>query len=434
MASVRTVASDQRFCCQPDARRKLDGLDAGFEQMSLAGRMSRYPLDAGTHGTTLGPYGSSDTVRAIAPYAPEWAYSARSSIKSKKKYRKSNDMQIPFPRLLLPPTTKSNTMTVEQHSAAVTVLDGGMSRELVRLGARLRQPEWSALALMETPAIVQKVHEEFALAGADVVTTNSYALVPYHIGDEVFAARGHELASLAGQLAFQGTRQAAAGKTNGHVSRVAGCLPPVFGSYEPAQFRPDTVQKYLAVLTQGLEPFVDLWLGETLSLIDEARAVQEAVRDSAKPLWIAFSLADADEKLHRPPTLRSGEPVSVAAEWALAAGIDALLFNCSRPEFMTAAIATTHAIFAAARPHHNHHPSGVAAPAVPRIGVYANAFVPREPVDKANATLTATCQDLCIDAYAAFARDWVAHGATIVGGCCGIGARHVERLVREFAH
>lgn len=43
------------------------------------------------------------------------------------------------------------------------ILDGGMSRELVRLGAELRQPEWSALALIENPAIVRRVHEEFLL-------------------------------------------------------------------------------------------------------------------------------------------------------------------------------------------------------------------------------------------------------------------------------
>lgn len=72
---------------------------------------------------------------------------------------------------------------------SITILDGGMSRELVRLGAELRQPEWSALALMESPGIVRRVHDEFIAAGADVITTNSYALVPFHIGEAVSARR-----------------------------------------------------------------------------------------------------------------------------------------------------------------------------------------------------------------------------------------------------
>ncbi|WP_367249008.1 homocysteine S-methyltransferase family protein, partial [Pseudomonas sp. SB113] len=59
----------------------------------------------------------------------------------------------------------------------IRILDGGMSRELQRLGAELRQPEWSALALIDSPDIVRQVHQEFIEAGSDVVTTNSYALV-----------------------------------------------------------------------------------------------------------------------------------------------------------------------------------------------------------------------------------------------------------------
>ena len=34
-------------------------------------------------------------------------------------------------------------------TARITLLDGGMGRELKRMGAPFRQPEWSALALME---------------------------------------------------------------------------------------------------------------------------------------------------------------------------------------------------------------------------------------------------------------------------------------------
>lgn len=74
--------------------------------------------------------------------------------------------------------------------SGIRILDGGMSRELQRLGAELKQPEWSALALINAPDIVRKVHAEFIDAGADVVTTNSYALVPFHIGEERFQKDG----------------------------------------------------------------------------------------------------------------------------------------------------------------------------------------------------------------------------------------------------
>jgi len=74
-----------------------------------------------------------------------------------------------------------------------TLLDGGMSRELMRVGAPFRQPEWSALALLDGPEWVARVHRSFVDAGADVLTTNSYAVVPFHLGEERFAERGREL-------------------------------------------------------------------------------------------------------------------------------------------------------------------------------------------------------------------------------------------------
>ena len=69
---------------------------------------------------------------------------------------------------------------------SVLILDGGMGRELKAMGAPFRQPEWSALALMEAPQMVTAAHAAFVHAGADVITTNSYSLVPFHIGEEHF--------------------------------------------------------------------------------------------------------------------------------------------------------------------------------------------------------------------------------------------------------
>ena len=57
----------------------------------------------------------------------------------------------------------------------VTVLDGGMGRELMRIGAPFRQPEWSALALTESPQHAVRAHRNFIDAGAQVITTKSLA-------------------------------------------------------------------------------------------------------------------------------------------------------------------------------------------------------------------------------------------------------------------
>ena len=294
------------------------------------------------------------------------------------------------------------------------ILDGGMSRELTRLGARLVQPEWSALALMESPEIVRQVHEEFIDAGADAITTNSYALVPFHIGEDRFQSEGASLIALSGKLA----REAANARPDRDI-QVCGCLPPIFGSYEPEKFDASKAPDYLAVLVDNLAPNIDVWLGETLSLIAEAEAIQTATATTAKPLWISFTLMDQPNALSSTPKLRSGETVAEAARWAASHDIEALLFNCSRPEVMQAAVTEAAAIFSQTG-------------AKTQIGVYANAFEEETASEKANEGLSGMRAELEGEGYLRFARAWVAAGATIVGGCCGIGADQIGRLADEL--
>lgn len=295
------------------------------------------------------------------------------------------------------------------------ILDGGMSRELLRLGAELKQPEWSALALINSPDIVRQVHSDFIAAGADVITTNSYALVPFHIGEDRFQKDGPALISLSGQLAREAANAAA-----DRAVTVAGSLPPIFGSYEPQNFDASCVQDYLSVLVRGLEPFIDVWLGETLSLIAEAEAVRVAVAKTNKPFWISFTLADDEAQvLGGAPKLRSGELVEDAALWAASSGAQALLFNCSKPEVMRAAVDVAARVF---------KEQGASI----EIGVYANAFEGEQGDSAANEGLHGTRADLTDDAYSQFACSWAESGATMIGGCCGIGAAHIHQVAKAL--
>jgi S-methylmethionine-dependent homocysteine/selenocysteine methylase len=285
----------------------------------------------------------------------------------------------------------------------VILLDGGMSRELIRLNAPFRQPEWSSLALMEIPHLVEQVHAEFAAAGAQVLTTNSYALVPFHIGEERFFKQGEKLAANAGRLARKAA-DSIAGK-----AVVAGSLPPLFGSYEPEKFLPDRAPDYIDVLVRGLAPFVDIWLGETLSLIAEADVVLKATKNSGKPVWIAFTLDESDKG---PPRLRSDELVEEAGQWALRSGVRALLFNCCRPEVVDAAVRVATRILGEKV----------------RVGAYANAFEPKPKMHQANETVAGIREDLDPVQYTRYVERWVESGATVVGGCCGIGCEHIGHI------
>jgi S-methylmethionine-dependent homocysteine/selenocysteine methylase len=288
-----------------------------------------------------------------------------------------------------------------------TILDGGMGRELHRMGAPFRQPEWSALALMMAPETVERAHRRFVEAGAEIITTNSYALVPFHIGDAKFKAEGCTLADLAGRLARK-----AAGNAQRKV-RVAGSLPPLFGSYRPDLFDEARAPEIIGPLIAGLSPHVDLWLAETQSSLAEARFAKAALAGDKRPFWVSFTLDDDNADLAR-PKLRSGECVAAAVTALLELGVDAILFNCSQPEIMEGAVDAARAVRDA---------RGFAA----KIGVYANAFPPQRD-EAANDGLSDIRADLEPARYAQFVKNWLQHGADIVGGCCGIGPEHIAAI------
>ncbi|WP_421579064.1 homocysteine S-methyltransferase family protein [Shinella sp. M31] len=101
-----------------------------------------------------------------------------------------------------------------------TILDGGMGRLLKRLGAPFRLPEWSALSLIEAPEYVTRAHQADVDSGADIITTNSYGLVPHMLGEDRFSTDGRAVADAAGRRVL-----------------VAGSLPPPFESYRPERFQ-----------------------------------------------------------------------------------------------------------------------------------------------------------------------------------------------------
>ncbi len=303
--------------------------------------------------------------------------------------------------------------------STITILDGGMGKELRRIGAPFRQPEWSALALLEAPDRVTEAHGNFIDAGAEVVITNTYAVVPFHIGAERFEARGRELVELAARLA----RKAAADADR--PVRVAGSLPPVCGSYVPDDFDPAVAPERWRTLIEPQIPHVDLWIGETISSTTEARVLLETLAAAnpntpeQKPVWLAFTLDDTPD--HTEATLRSGEPVSAIADLIddhPAAAIEAVLFNCSQPEVIRPALAALRPLL----------------PDLP-LGAYANAFADHhvESDDySANSEVLERRDDLTAERYAELAAGWVEAGATIIGGCCDIYPEHIATLAARF--
>lgn len=288
------------------------------------------------------------------------------------------------------------------------ILDGGFGRELARRGAPFRQPEWSALALTEAPEIVKQVHLDFIQAGAEVITTNNYAVVPFHIGEQRFA---NEVTSLVNVAVTQAKNAVA---ESGKEVRIAGCLPPLFGSYRADLFKEDEAKALATPIIAALSPDVDFWLAETQSCLKEVETVHALLPKDGREFWVSFTLQDEIQLEH--PLLRSGESLEQAAELITRLKANAVLFNCCQPEVVLQAIKEIKALL----------------PETVKIGAYANAFPPQNSEATANDGLDEIRADLNPELYLNFAKQWQDAGATLIGGCCGIGPEHIAELSQFF--
>lgn len=282
------------------------------------------------------------------------------------------------------------------------ILDGGMGQELINRNASAQGVLWSARALFDHPEVVQAVHEDYIHAGADVITTNSYACIRNNFEPEGLVDRLGEMNRLAAELAQR------ARDTAGKPVKIAGSMGPQRGSY-----RPDLVGSYHETealyreQAEFLAPHVDLFICETLSCIVEARAAVVAACATGIPVWLSWSIEDTGAA-----NLRSGESIHEAWQDIEDSEVSAVLLNCSPPEAISRVL-----------------PQLIAICDLP-TGAYANAFTPiPEKWDyHGDESIPPSRTDVTPEAYADHAANWVSAGARIIGGCCEVGPAHIAQL------
>ncbi len=297
------------------------------------------------------------------------------------------------------------TETSAARRKTIVLLDGGVGQELYRRSTRPAAPLWSVQVMMDEPHLVEAVHLDFIEAGARIITVNTYTATPHRLTREGLPDKFEALQCAAFAAA------ASAREKSGQAVRIAGCLPPLVGSYRADLTPPEDecLANYRRIVAVQAD-HVDLFLCETMLSAAEARAATVAAAESGKPVWTALSVDDADGSV-----LRSGEGVAEGARAAVDAGADAVLINCSSPE----AVATAMPLLA-----------GIGVP----FGGYANGFVSIAAMQPGGTVEALKARDdLGPATYADHAMGWIASGAAIVGGCCEIGPGHIAALGQRLA-
>lgn len=287
----------------------------------------------------------------------------------------------------------------------VVLLDGGLGQEIYRRAHSVSSPLWSVAVMQEQPEVVTAVHTDFIQAGAKILSLNTYTATPTRMGKQGM------LDQLAGahQQAFDALARAI-DTTDANVD-IAGCLPPLAASYQgqPARTFEDLRDEY--ALLVKLQAAADVFLIETMTNTLEARAACAAASDLGKPYGVAFRLETNGK-------LKSGETLAEAVNAVSPYAPTAVMLNCCGPELVSAAmpaLASMHSW----------------------VGGYANAFKSVEVLASGGSVDALEArEDISPQAYMAHLQQWLADGATVVGGCCDITPAHIRYsagiLAQEF--
>ena len=281
------------------------------------------------------------------------------------------------------------------------LMDGSMGNELLARRSDLVSGLWSAQYLIDAPQLVKEIHLEYINAGADLITTNTYSTIPSYLSKKNVENRMPELIGLAGKLA----REAADDSEKEII--VAGSLPPLEESYRPdLVIDAEEAIPIYEVLIKELTPFVDIFICETMSSIKEMQHVMEALNnlDNKKPVWISWTLKE--DKKNR---LRSGESIEEAFNASATVKPEAYLFNCTDPYAISEGIKVLKQL--TQKP----------------MGGYPNVFNVPDGWTLDN-DIQVSVRDLSIEKFLEFAEEWRKLGASIIGGCCGIGPRFIKAI------
>lgn len=300
----------------------------------------------------------------------------------------------------------------------VILMDGAMGTELERRGAPMDQKGWSAVALDSHPAMVRAIHEDYLRAGAELqivhsFPTNRQVLEEVGLGNRVADLNQRAVALCRDAIAAVGDAAVTAPLLAGSVSNFAAGgdrrnLP------DGAQLRANFAEQADILAAAG----VDAIALEMLSDVTVSVAAIEAALATGLPVLIGVTCDWAEDR--QTVVTRAHQMRALPAPVSL----DSVL-----PDLLAAVPAAAPAILAIM-----HCDLDVTGPALAVAKRHWQGPLAAYPNSGSFAPPHWQFEDICTpEAFVAGAVDWVAQGAQIVGGCCGIGPDHIAALHRRLA-
>ena len=276
-------------------------------------------------------------------------------------------------------------------SARPLVIDGGTGSELRRRGVRLDATVWSGLAALTHYDVLREIHADYARAGARVITANTFATNRF-----LLAALGRERdVATAIRRSVEAAMEARA--ACGLAVAIAGsisCLPPRFEIDAYPDLRTEHAA-YVELAESLAAARVDLIALEMLQDDLHAALACRAVAATKLPFWLGVSCRIGP----------NGELVGYdRTDVGFVDMLEALL------PYRPTAVCIMHS------------PVDATLRGLPVVAERFGGFIGAYP----EWPLGADALEESSDRFADVALELYAHGAQIVGGCCGTTPAHIR--------
>ncbi len=283
----------------------------------------------------------------------------------------------------------------------VMILDGAMATELEGKGLDLNDALWSAKVLAQRPEVIEQVHYEYFLAGADCAMTASYQATI-----DGFLKKGYTLSQAEGFI-IDSVKIAAKARDRfwqdpknreGRPYPLIVAAVGPYGAYlaDGSEYRgdyqisePELMDFHRRRMQLLLEAGADILACETVPCLFEAQAMAKTVGEFPDAsCWISFSCNSED-------TICDGTSIAVcAAAMDVFDQVAAVGINCTPPHLLPSLIRNIRTV--TQKP----------------IAVYPNSG---EVYDPSTKTWRGTSEE---GGFALASQSWYEAGARLIGGCC----------------
>ena len=291
------------------------------------------------------------------------------------------------------------------------LLDGATGTELEKNGVLMDRVCWSGLAGSSHPKVLQSIHEQYILAGSKVITTNTFASARHNIESTNRSLKVEKINLQTINCALE-----ARNKFKNLDIKIAGSMSLSFVDerYEYPESKSignfshdELLENYREQTKFFIEKDLDLILLEMVSHPKTAKPMIQAALESGLPIWLGLCAGPKNE---------NGQVLAYEAKNILLADvlklitpeIESVIIMHSETEYIDdclSEIQSQYSGFLGAYPHKGFFKKP--------NWFYDDKYTPEMFYN---------------DMY-----NWInVYNLKIIGGCCGIGPKHIQLLHNKF--